>query len=48
MAKSSHSGAGVKKFLTPEDVRQIEEYVGAVPCIGEPDFVFSDSMGLQK
>lgn len=49
MSRSSHlRGGGVKKFLTPVDVKEIEQFVAAVPSIGAPDFAFPNSVGLKK
>jgi len=49
MSRSSHlPGSGVKKFLKPMDLMEIEQFVGAVPSVGAPDFAFPDSMGLKK
>lgn len=47
MARSSNSSGDGKKapFLTPEDLREIEELVAAVPALGSPEFVFPDSLG---
>lgn len=49
MSRSSHlPGSGVKKFLNPMDMKEIEQCMAAVPSVGAPDFVFPDSMGLKK
>lgn len=49
MSRSSHlQGSGVKKFLKPMDLTEIEEFMAAIPSVGAPDFVFPDSMGFKK
>lgn len=46
MANSSHnSGRGKARFLSPDDVREIERVAAAVPAIRSPDYIVPGSLG---